>query len=393
MEIALLLYQAKLLSEFMSVPISIYKGSDCLCAFAPHTAPFDTVSPWRALLAGEQKNPRYVLTDELILFGEVLDEDSGLAVAVGPVRFGKINEKAVRRIVAAEAPVPQDADPRELTLYLNACESFSPGNFSDLLSLLYSLINRRLAESLSDQSVKRAHLEFHKSGNIRAYEAGASTEYEKKILYYVQHGLTAPLRRMETYTGDVPELADTPLRMYKNALIILNSLCQRAAVSGGLEPEISHRIGYAYIRQIEACQTVAELAQLNQDMRIASDYSERVAEIICPDASNPHIQKAIRYIRRNFQKKLSVDELASEVHLSKEYLSSLFHAETGMTIPSYIANQKVIAAKELLSFTDMSIIDIACFLSFSSQSYFQSIFKRYSGETPQEYRRRTQSRL
>ncbi len=391
MEGALFLHQAELLSELLSVPISIYLGDERLGAYAPYRISFDVAEPWRALLGNERENPCFVLTDELILYGEVRAEADGLVLGVGPVRLGRINESAVQRL-AAGSPALQGADIREIMLYLNACESFSSGKFSALLKLLYSLVNCRIAEEPPDPYTMEMHAEFHRSGELQDYGAEAFADYEKKILYYVQHGLTAPLKQMQTYMGDVPDLADTPLRMYKNALIILNSLCQRAAIAGGLEPEIGHRLGFAYIRRIEACQTVAELVQLNKDMRIAADYSERVAEIVCPDVSDPHIQKAIRHIRRNFQKKLSVEEIASEVHLSKEYLSSRFHAETGMTMRSYIANQKVIAAKELLTFTDMSIIDIACFLSFSSQSYFQSVFKKRAGETPQEYRRRTQRR-
>nr|MCR4871327.1 AraC family transcriptional regulator [Atopobiaceae bacterium] len=82
----------------------------------------------------------------------------------------------------------------------------------------------------------------------------------------------------------------------------------------------------------------------------------------------------------------SLSELAANVGLSPEYLSVKFKRETGMTTSRYISKMHVDEAKALLRFTNLSIGEIAAQLAYSSQSHFQSAFKRETGTTPQQYR-------
>lgn len=388
----LLRHELMQLSALTSIPLALYRGDVCLDAFAPCPVSVDMVSPWIPLTERQEDNPRCVLVEELLLFGRVKSEVSGEAVYAGPVRMERLREQEAERILAAGSPMLLEADLREVTLYLNAGEACGTERFARLLLLLYGMMNQKIRETLPDPGDRKMHQRLHQCGELAVYDDGADRDYEKRLLHYVQYGLTDQIRRMAVYSGGMPKLAETADRQQKNALIILNSLCQRAAIAGGLEPELSHRIGAAYIRRIEGCQTREELMRLNQNMQIAAYYSEQVAQVICPQSSNPHIQRVIRYIRRNIQKRLTVAELAAAEHLSKEYLSSCFHQETGMTLPAYIANQKVLAAKELLTFTEMPIADIAGTLAYSSQSYFQSVFRKLTGETPQTYRQRTRDR-
>ena len=126
-----------------------------------------------------------------------------------------------------------------------------------------------------------------------------------------------------------------------------------------------------------------ELLALNG---LAVDYGKRVAEALYSQTKNPRINQAMHYVQQNYHKKLSVGEIADQVGVTPEYLSSCFHKEVGITLPEYINRQKITVAKRLLLFSEMSLSEIAVFLSFSSQSYFQAIFKKITGVTPSEYR-------
>ena len=68
------------------------------------------------------------------------------------------------------------------------------------------------------------------------------------------------------------------------------------------------------------------------------------------------------------------------------YLSRLFKKETGVSVSAYIRSQKIDMAKNLLRFSDYSMIDIANRLSFSSQSHFIQQFREVVGMTPKKYR-------
>ena len=71
---------------------------------------------------------------------------------------------------------------------------------------------------------------------------------------------------------------------------------------------------------------------------------------------------------------------------SASYLSRLFKKETGDSVSAYIRLQKIEKAKNLLRYSDYSIIDIANRLSFSSQSHFIQQFRELTGITPKKYR-------
>lgn len=59
-----------------------------------------------------------------------------------------------------------------------------------------------------------------------------------------------------------------------------------------------------------------------------------------------------------------------------------------MTLTQYILQEKVFEAQRLLRFTDQSLSELAALLAFSSQSHFQNVFKKQTGETPAQYRSR-----
>ena len=72
--------------------------------------------------------------------------------------------------------------------------------------------------------------------------------------------------------------------------------------------------------------------------------------------------------------------------VSASYLSRLFKKETGSSVSAYIRNRKIDMAKNLLRFSNDSMIEIANRLAFSSQSHFIQQFREVVGMTPKKYR-------
>lgn len=103
------------------------------------------------------------------------------------------------------------------------------------------------------------------------------------------------------------------------------------------------------------------------------------------DAKNyysPAISRVIDYIYHGKNKTLTLNQLASLVNLTPKYLSALFHKETEQTLTVFIHKVLIEKAQNLLAHSDYSLGEISTYLNFSSQSYFISIFKRYTGITP-----------
>ena len=94
----------------------------------------------------------------------------------------------------------------------------------------------------------------------------------------------------------------------------------------------------------------------------------------------------IDYIYSHIHNRITVKELAEHLNFSESYLSKLFHKEMGLPISQYILNLKIEKAKNLLQYSEYSIIDISNYLSFSSQSHFIQVFQKYTGLTPHKYR-------
>ena len=79
--------------------------------------------------------------------------------------------------------------------------------------------------------------------------------------------------------------------------------------------------------------------------------------------------------------------MAAYVGKSRSYLSHCFKKELGFEMNGFIMRCKLEEAKSLLTYTDKSISEISSYLCFSSQAYFQNVFKKKFGVTPNMYRK------
>lgn len=100
------------------------------------------------------------------------------------------------------------------------------------------------------------------------------------------------------------------------------------------------------------------------------------------------IQKAKMYILDHISNNLSVKEVAEYVHLSPEYFTKLFKKETGQNIKTYIMQQKVEVAKDLLDHSEIPVSLVALELGYSNFSHFTQMFKKFENMTPSDYRKK-----
>ncbi|HEX9785533.1 MAG TPA: helix-turn-helix transcriptional regulator [Opitutaceae bacterium] len=85
---------------------------------------------------------------------------------------------------------------------------------------------------------------------------------------------------------------------------------------------------------------------------------------------------------------LNVKTIAERLHCSPDYLSHLFHTETGEKLIQYIQRTRINGAMQVLETTPLNISEIAYASGFSDPAYFARVFKKHKGETPQEFRAR-----
>lgn len=104
---------------------------------------------------------------------------------------------------------------------------------------------------------------------------------------------------------------------------------------------------------------------------------------VCND---PIISYAIEYIEDNLDTDITLDKVASRVHLSKNYFSSLFYKKTKVRFSEFVNHLRVLKAKDLLINCDFSLSYISNVCGFKNQSYFSTIFKKYVNASPLDYR-------
>ena len=110
------------------------------------------------------------------------------------------------------------------------------------------------------------------------------------------------------------------------------------------------------------------------------------AVVIKNQKSDGIVTKAQEYIRQNFRKDLTLEEVAQTAGISPYYFSKLFKEGTGMNFTEYITGLRIERAKQLLSNRELSIKQVCLDSGYGNPNYFSRIFKKWTGITPTEFR-------
>ena len=181
-------------------------------------------------------------------------------------------------------------------------------------------------------------------------------------------------------------LSKDELRHYKYLFVAAAALAARYAIKGGMDTERAYNASDIYINRVDLLNDVEKIKELHREM--FRFYSSEVAAAGNREIYSKHVLLAADYIYYHLHEQISVKDIAEDAGLNANYLSGLFHRETGMKISDYITRRKIEAAENMLRFSDYSISEISSILAFSTQSYFSKVFRSIAGMSPGEYRHR-----
>ena len=179
-------------------------------------------------------------------------------------------------------------------------------------------------------------------------------------------------------------LSRDPVVNLKYHFVITTAMITRLCRQAGMELEQAFRMSDFYIQKLDDIHTEEEVHRLHDEM--VMDYTEKMRKYSRSDTNSKHINVCKEYIYSHIKERITIEDLADELGVSSGYLSRLFKKETGVSVSAYIRRQKIDMAKNLLRFSDYSMIEIANRLSFSSQSHFIQQFREVVGMTPKKYR-------
>ena len=166
--------------------------------------------------------------------------------------------------------------------------------------------------------------------------------------------------------------------IYFNLLLLIFEVAREREM---LEQAVENEKGYIW-QEIDDIKTLNEL----------SDFIKSNINTIFNRSNEKNVFKRktyeiIRYIRENYaDKDLSINTIANRAFLSPTYLCSFFKKTTGKTLNEFITEVRIEKAKELLKDGRLKLYDVASRIGFVDTNYFSTLFKKFTGITPSEYR-------
>lgn len=381
------------------IPVFLYRQGErpeFSCSAAAGWSPSYHI---RENLAGEE-NPACFSSSEAGMWGRIRVPSCGCTVMFGPVFSGDVTSEMLHAFLSWHGLSADRIS--EVSDCLRGIPKYSYYHFLNLLAFLHFILNGEVAD-VADRYDRQRGQYGERISAAQTRESVSAMEdirrhgtyaLEQRLLDFIRAGDVGHLQDYLTGTVQTSrlqegKLAENPLRQAKNIFIGAATMFGKVgAIGGGLDVEESYQLIDAYIQECERQSSIDAVVALQYSMLM--DFTARVAESKIPEGISGDIYAAVQFIGNHANEAIGIDEVAAHIGKSRSYLTAKFKKETGQTVNKYILHKKLDEAKNLLKHTDKSLSEIACFLCFSSQAYFQNVFKKTFGVSPAKYRRRCQ---
>ncbi|TDK64276.1 AraC family transcriptional regulator [Bacillus salipaludis] len=188
----------------------------------------------------------------------------------------------------------------------------------------------------------------------------------------------------------VAEIYNYNEEVFKSEVIDLLMMMSRIVLEAGVSP-VSILTNTANVIQ-DLYHTIRYDKFVMKVCKYAEWLTEQVENIYIRDVS-PNIKQAIRYMKENHQKEVSLEEIAHYCHLSRYHFSHLFKKEVGTSVMDFFNKLRIDKSLFYLEKTDLSVQEIANQVGFEDSNYFSRLFKKYIHSSPTEYRRLMSNRF
>lgn len=398
-----LIFLCKSLAKATSTAVRLYREGQCVYYYSVFDLEPDPAVPFLPQLLDETHCAGVVTTPVVQFYGYITVGD-GWRIIVGPSRM----ENPDPRLVEEQLFV-LGVKPRDKTSYLHTLNCF-PMIPAERMGWLMAFVATAAEQAVFPMERLRVDSkpEEHRTSVQTSYAQAQEDEvwqgdvqmlrdrgyqFERLILSYIRQGESARIRELlrTPPAMQAGKMSDDTLRQLKDTGICAATIASRAAIEGGMDSRTAFRMSDLYIQKIELLRDPPSLEKLRNDIFI--DYAEEVRRVryritsVKEEGKEQIFTACAEYVAQNIYNPIRVEEMAQALGYTRSYLSSRFKQQTGMSLTQYILQEKVFEAQRMLEFTNESLLDIANLFSFSSQSHFQNVFKKVTGQTPMEYRR------
>lgn len=209
-------------------------------------------------------------------------------------------------------------------------------------------------------------------------------ENEHRLQEYISAGRKADAQKLlnellaQLYASTGNDLDKIRPRI-RELLVLMN----RAAIDGGADADEIFSLCVRYENELDTLDSIENLNRwlgmiLHQFIGYVFDFNAIKHQNI--------VFKATAYMKEHIAERLTLDQVAAQVFLSKSYFCRILKSELGCTFTEYVNHLRVERGKTLLRSTRKSVAEIALEVGFGDQSYFTRIFKRQTGCSPGRFR-------
>ncbi len=214
----------------------------------------------------------------------------------------------------------------------------------------------------------------------------ARYEAEAKMLDAIRRGdISEATYHQNIFMGyQLDQRVDDPVRNAKDMVIAASAAMRKAVQQAEVHPLYIDSLSGQLLREIEEAENIVQVGALVP--RMIRHYC-----LLVPTYSRERFSGVVRdvlnFVDFHYMEPLSLESLSNRYTVNKNYLSTRFNKEVGMTVTDYINLTRVRRSLKLLSTTPLSMQEIAERVGFADANYYTRTFKKIHGTTPSEYRR------
>lgn len=307
-----------------------------------------------------------------LVFAAVNIPESDRAVVAGPMVMGELQDTLL--------DLPENID-REQIRRLSNCSSQQLQNLASLLEMAAAGLRYR-PDGAYDRNVVQEPEPEESAGMHNSFPY--MSELEEALRQAIRDQDKARAREvLNKLLSYVYKPHPDRLALIRSRAVQLVYLLTNIASAGENGQQERALYCQTYIPALKNAATLEDVdIALSQMLRVYVDYSFDFSQIRHSDT----IYRVMDYIKSHYGSKITLEEIASSVHLSGSHLSGLFRKETGQTISAYINHVRIEKSKQLLKTSQIPIALVGSLCGFEDQSYFTRVFKQQTGLSPKKYR-------
>ena len=132
---------------------------------------------------------------------------------------------------------------------------------------------------------------------------------------------------------------------------------------------------------------ILESWSLEDMKRILLDFLTDLSKTLTESrAISALTKKALLYLNENYARRITLENVAEEIHVTPSYLSMLFKQETGLNLIEYLNRLRIEKSKELIKSGNRKVYEVAYQVGYQDEKYFHMMFKRYTGLTTTQFK-------